>query len=209
MASGASGDPFDGLGGLEGLELRVHEGTLLAAGPDMLDPNFMHRVVLLCRHSEDGAYGLVVNYVSEFTTRDVLATHPLLGAEEAPAFPIYLGGPVGLDTLQVLHRVPERISGGVEVASGIHVGGELADVARYVLEDPEHAQEHLRLALGYSGWAGGQLEAELALSSWLPAPPDPELVFGGEGPDVWRKVVRSLGRSAEGLAEQPPDPQWN
>jgi putative transcriptional regulator len=198
-----SGQPF------EGLELHVQEGTLLAAGPDMLDPNFMHRVVLLCRHAEDGAYGLVVNHLSEFTTRDVFPSHPLLGAEDAPAFPIYLGGPVGLDTLQVLHRAPERVSGGIEVAAGIHVGGELDEVARYLLEDPEGAREHLRLALGYSGWAGGQLEAELALSSWLPAPPDPRLVFGDAGPEAWRRVVRSLGRSAEGLADQPPDPQWN
>ena len=158
---------------------------------------------------------LVILYVACTVNKAFLSPYepsvrftPELGhfAEGAPAFPIHLGGPVGLDPLQVLHRVPGRISGGLEVATGIHVGGDLDDVARYILEDPVHARAHLRLALGYSGWAGGQLEAELALSSWLPAPPDAELVFGGAGPEVWRKVGRSLGRSAGGLAAQPPDP---
>jgi putative transcriptional regulator len=196
-------------GPFEGLELRVEAGTLLAAGPDMLDPNFMHRVVLLCRHAAEGAYGLVINALSELTTREVFSEHPLLGGEGAPGFPIYVGGPVGLDTLQVLHRVPERITGGIEVARGILVGGELEDVARYVVEDPEAARANLRLTLGYSGWASGQLEAELALSSWLPAAPDPEVVFGREGQEAWRRVVRSLGRTAEGFADEPPDPHWN
>jgi len=192
-----------------GLELRVGEGTLLAAGPDMLDPNFMHRVVLLCRHTEEGAYGLVVNRPSELSTRDVFAAHPVLGAEGAPDFPVFIGGPVGLDTLQVLHRVPEHVGGGLEIAAGIHVGGDLDQVARYVLAEPVAARANLRLALGYSGWAGGQLEAELAESAWLPAPPDPALVFGEDGDTVWRRVVRSIGASAEGLADQPPDPEWN
>ena len=142
--------------GYDASDLRVSEGTLLAAGPDMLDPNFMHRVVLLCRHSDEGAYGLVINRVSEVSTREVFASHPVLGAEDAPAFPISIGGPVGLDTVQVLHRVPEIISGGLEVAEGIHVGGELEDVARYVVDQPEAARETLVLALGYSGGRAGR-----------------------------------------------------
>ena len=194
--------------GYDASDLRVSEGTLLAAGPDMLDPNFMHRVVLLCRHSDEGAYGLVINRVSEVSTREVFASHPVLGAEDAPAFPISIGGPVGLDTVQVLHRVPEIISGGLEVAEGIHVGGELEDVARYVVDQPEAARETLVLALGYSGWGEGQLEAELAVGAWLPASPRPSLVFTGEGDAVWRRVVRSIGDRAQGLADQPPDPEW-
>lgn len=195
--------------GRDELDLHVREGTLLAAGPDMLDPNFMHRVVLLCRHTPDGAYGLVVNRGSEVTTRDVFSTHPLLGADDAPAYPVFIGGPVGLDTLQVLHRLPDRIAGGIEVAEGIHVGGELEDVARLVVDDPESARGNLLLALGYSGWAAGQLEAELVQGAWLPAPPSAELVFAGDGQLVWRRVVRSIGEPAEGLADQPPDPEWN
>ena len=190
-------------------DFRISEGTLLAAGPELLDPNFMHRVVLLCRHTEDGAYGLVVNRPSDVTTREVFASHPVLGADDAPAFPIFIGGPVGLDTLQVLHSLPEQISGGIEVAGGVFVGGELEDVAGYVTAGDGAARARLRLVLGYSGWGAGQLEAELAEGVWLPAAPDPAHVFVGDGEALWRRVLRSIGGPVEGLWEQPPDPEWN
>ena len=56
-----------------GKDLRVQAGTLLAAWPDLLDPNFMHSVILICDHTDDGAYGLVTNRQSEFTLGELLA----------------------------------------------------------------------------------------------------------------------------------------
>jgi putative transcriptional regulator len=72
------------------MDLHAEQGTLLAATPDMLDPNFMHGVVLVCQHTNEGAYGLVINRRSEYTTKRLLAEHPLLGQVEHP---IYVGGP--------------------------------------------------------------------------------------------------------------------
>jgi len=37
-------------------------GSLIAAAPDMLDPNFMHTVVLMCRHAEDGTRQVVEDH---------------------------------------------------------------------------------------------------------------------------------------------------
>jgi putative transcriptional regulator len=191
------------------MDLKVGQGTLLAAGPDLMDPNFMHGVVLVCQHTDEGAYGLVVNRVSDYDARQVLGEHEVFHGREVPQLPIFLGGPVGLDTLQILHRAPDRVSGGVEVAEGIHVGGELATVAELMLSDPERARRDLRLTLGYSGWGEGQLEVELATGSWLPAPCAPELVFSEDVSGVWRRVVRSVGEGAADMADQPPDPEWN
>jgi len=197
------GGPFGGM------ELRVGQGTLLAAGPDLLDPNFMHGVVLVCQHTEEGAYGLVVNRPSEYDARQVLGDHETFRGCDVPELPIFVGGPVGLDTLQILHRAPDLVGGGVEVAPGIHVGGELPSVADLMLADPERARRDLRLTLGYSGWGEGQLEVELATGSWLPAPCEPELVFSDEVDSVWRRVVRSIGSAGADLADHPPDPEWN
>lgn len=188
------------------MDLRVAQGTLLAAGPELLDPNFMHAVVLIGEHTDQGAYGLVVNRRSTHTTREVLSDDLTLGRLPVP---IWIGGPVSLDTLQILHRAPDRLTGGVEVADGVWIGAELEALGRFAEEDPQEFERKVRLYLGYSGWGAGQLEGELALGTWLPAPGTAERVFSDRPEGLWRRVVRSLGNAAEGLDEQPPDPAWN
>lgn len=187
-------------------ELWVAPGTLLAASPEMLDPNFMHSVVLMCQHSETGAYGLVVNRPSGHRTAKVLADHPMWALADAE---LYFGGPVQLNQLQLLHTGADRVPGGMEILPRVWVGGDLDRAAQWWLEGPEAASANLRLVVGYSGWGAGQLEQELLRGSWIPAPGSPELIFMREPRQIWRAVLRSLGREAEGLENLPPDPNWN
>jgi putative transcriptional regulator len=188
------------------VDLKVTPGTLLAAMPDLMDGNFMHAVVLLCHHAEDGAYGLVVNRASGLTTKQVLSDHPQLGRA---GFPIFLGGPVDHSTLQFLHALPDEIPGGLPLAGGLWLGGELAALARYVAAHPRRARTRIRMFLGYSGWGGGQLERELAGGSWLPAPLALDAVFARDFDLTWRRVVRSTGKATGTLENLPPDVSWN
>ncbi len=187
-------------------ELFVAQGTLLAASPDMLDPNFMHTVVLICQHTAEGAYGLVVNRPSGQLTAKVLADHPLWSQADAELF---FGGPVQLNQLQLLHSAGERLPGGVEILRDVFVGGDLDLAARWWLDVPSAARAGMRLIVGYSGWGAGQLESELTRGSWIPAPGASELIFMQEPRSIWRAVLRSLGEDAKGLEDLPPDPQWN
>jgi len=187
-------------------ELLVVPGTLLAAWPDMLDPNFMHGVVVMCQHSEEGAYGLVVNRETTLSVSDLLPEHPLLGSSD---FPVHLGGPVDHSSMQFLHRAPVAIAGGVELAPSLWLGGELEGFAEYVTSSPEEARANVRVFLGYSGWGAGQLEEELQGGSWLPAPGDLDAVFGPSGEPLWRRVVRSVRPDGEDLENLPPDVNWN
>lgn len=186
--------------------LVTEPGSVLAAAPDMLDPNFMHSVVLMCRHSEEGAFGFVINRPAAVTL-DVLApSHPLLKSQR---FPIFTGGPVGLDTLQFLHRAPAEIPGGAEIGTGLYLGGEIDALATYLQEHAAVAPKRVRLLVGYSGWGAGQLEGELATGSWLPAALETDWVFGEDMQATWRSVLKSLGGEVSGLADLPPDPSWN
>jgi len=188
------------------MQLRAQPGTLLAAWPDLMDPNFMHAVVVMCQHDDQGAYGLVVNRRTDGRLMDLLPDHPVLGSS---TFPVHLGGPVDHGTLQFLHTEPERIPGGVSLDGRLWLGGELDAMARFATEDPEAAQRSLRVFLGYSGWGAGQLDLELARGSWVPAAPSLAVVFGEDGEPTWRRVVRSIGREGESLRSMPPDPNWN
>lgn len=186
--------------------LRVEAGTLLAAYPDMLDPNFMHSVVLICQHDGQGAHGVVVNRRTDLTAAELFPDHHTLGGSE---FPVHLGGPVEQTSLQFVHVVPERIPGGVSIDGRLWLGGELDALGEHLVGQPAQALREVRLFLGYSGWGRGQLEGELGTGSWLPAPPSLEAVFGEGGETVWRRVVRSIGKGGAGLQAQPPDVSWN
>jgi putative transcriptional regulator len=166
----------------------------------------MHAVVLICQHTDEGAYGVIVNRRAEQTTRTVLSEHPVLGQLD---FPLFVGGPVGLDSLQVLHSVPAAIPGGVPVLDDLYVGGDLEALAEYVQQSPEQAERHVRLLVGYSGWGAGQLDQELVTGSWLPAAGKTRRILAPETHTLWREVLRSLGAEGSGLEHQPPDPHWN
>jgi len=185
-------------------ELLVTSGTLLVAWPDLMDPNFMHSVVAVCQHSEDGAYGLVTNQRTTFTVRDLLPDHPLLGKS---SFPVHLGGPVDHSTMQFLHRVPKEIPGGLCLDGELWLGGELEAMARFACGDASEASRSLRVFLGYSGWGAGQLEDELKGGTWLPAASTREAIFGEEGEPAWRSVIRTVG--PEGFDDLPPEVSWN
>ncbi len=190
-----------------GEELKVVPGTMLAAWPDLVDPNFMHSVVLMCQHSDEGAYGLVVNRATEFTTDSLLPDHPTLGRV---AFPVFYGGPVDHTSMQFVHTSPKAIPGGVSLDGRIWIGGELDALGEFLSADPEVARRSVRVFLGYSGWGQGQLEAELGTGSWLPAPLLIDAVFGdGDQEATWRQVVRSIGHEGDDLKNLPPDVSWN
>ncbi|MHC4376462.1 MAG: YqgE/AlgH family protein [Planctomycetota bacterium] len=186
--------------------LRVPDGSLLAAWPDLPDKNFAQSVVWMVRHDEDGALGFVVNRPLDVTVDDLLPDHPILGSLKTP---VYLGGPVDHTQMQFLHAWPDRIPGGTQVSPGLYLGGELeslaAELARQESEHPGHV-ERVRLVIGYSGWGAGQLEEELTQHSWVPVPYQLDLVLGATGETAWRKAVESVdGRGAlsDGRGEVP------
>ena len=189
-----------------GEAIHLEAGTILAAWPDMLDPHFMHSVVLVCQHSEEGAYGIVTNRPTELTLRDLLPEHELLENSE---FPVHLGGPVDHATMQFVHAVPDRIPGGIAIEDQLFLGGDLDALGVFLREDFERARGVVRVFLGYSGWGASQLDQELETGSWLLASPSLGAVFGPEGEGTWRRVVRSTGQEGEDLQNHPPDVSWN
>lgn len=188
------------------MKLRAEPGTLLCASPDMLDPNFMHTVVLIAQHTEEGAYGLVVNRPAGLAVEALFPDHPLLGAL---SFPVHWGGPVSLDTLQYLHRVPDAVPGGFELGGGLFLGGDFEALARFLAAEGEAAAGRVRLLLGYSGWGTQQLDDELATGSWMPVPLVTDLAFGSDQQATWRRALGLLGDMGQDLAHRPPDLSWN
>lgn len=180
-------------------------GTFLIAAPRLLDPNFMHTVILLCAHTPEGSHGLIVNRPGPATLADVASDSKLL---ENRTDPLWIGGPVQQETLQILHRLGSDIPGSLHVTADVHLGGD-HDVLQARLAETEAGLDRVRFVLGYSGWGEGQLEQEIAEGSWVVSTVDAGLAFDPEPTSVWRKVLRRMGEPFAALADEPPDPSWN
>lgn len=167
-------------------------GKFLVAMPGMGDPRFDKSVILVCAHSDEGAMGLIVNKpVQEVTFAGLLEHLNIPHAPEGREIAVHFGGPVERGRGFVLHSRDYRgraammkIEGGFGMTATLDV---LEALARG--EGPHHAL----LALGYSGWGPGQLEAEIARNDWLIADADAALVFTADDSTKWSGALRSLG----------------
>jgi putative transcriptional regulator len=171
-------------------------GQLLVAAPQMGD--WFHRaVVLVVEHSEDGAFGLVLNRPSEATVGEAAPGLPdAIGEEHV----IHLGGPVAPDSV---------------TAIGEHA--DPADSAKLVLGavgmiDLEHPPElgRIRVFAGYAGWSAGQLDEELADEAWIVEDARLEDLFADEEElDLWSEALERKGGMYPLLARMPADPSLN
>lgn len=176
-------------------------GKLLIAQPLMADANFSRTVVFLCEHGIEGALGFVLNHPTSVSLGDLL---PDVYSSELN---VNHGGPVQLDTLHILHRIPETI-GGLEIKKGVYWGGSFK-VLQDMMLDTEETASNIRLFVGYSGWSPGQLERELKEGSWLIGDATQDVVFDTHPDEVWKKAILSLGAEYRFLANMPTDPNLN
>jgi len=174
-------------------------GQLLVAMPQMQDPRFARSVVYLCAHSgEAGAMGLVVNKTIDALTIEELYSH--LKIEHARANrpqPVHFGGPVDPGRGFVLHSIDYHEEG------TLGIGGEFAmtatlDILR-AMGKGEGPRRSL-LALGYAGWAPGQLDAEIQANGWLWVAADADLVFEATDDSKWERALAKLGVSPSTLS---------
>lgn len=167
-------------------------GKLLIAMPGMGDPRFEKSVVFLCAHSDDGAMGLIINKPTPDLSFSTLLNQlriPL--ATEGRDIRVHIGGPVERGRGFVLHsddyhshKATMAVPGGYGMTATQDV---LAALARG--SGPDEAI----LALGYSGWGPGQLEAEIGRNDWLTADAPTDIVFSEDDGGKWRGALRHMG----------------
>lgn len=178
-------------------------GYFLVASPHLADPNFYKSVVLMIKHDEEGAFGLILNRPTDNTVRDIWN---LVGEDDVDcAQPIYLGGPVS-GPLVALHRLKSAAE--AEVLPGIYFAAHKDQLHKVVSQ----TAKPFRFFTGYAGWAGGQLEGELDAGGWLTAKVKKDLVFRAAD-ELWDQVVRTIGEGILGksikLKHLPENPSLN
>ena len=167
-------------------------GTLLVAMPTMQDPRFAHSVIYLCAHSREGAMGLVINQVVDNVTLPAVIGQ--LGIEASPLSGddalVHFGGPVETGRGFVLHSPDYVLESTLVIDDGFALTATV-DVLRAIAEGTGPRRRFF--ALGYAGWAPGQLDAEIQANGWLLVPADLELVFGIENASKWQRALAKIG----------------
>ena len=175
------------------------EGKMLIAMPSMQDERFSRTLIYVCAHSPEGAMGIVVNQpASHIRFADLLVQLNVVPAEqrillpkEAGSVKVLKGGPVETGRGFVLHSADYFIENStLAIADGICLTATL-DILKAIASGTGPA--NAVLALGYAGWAPGQLETEIQANGWLHCPADPDLVFGEVTELKYDLAMRRLG----------------
>lgn len=167
-------------------------GTLLVAMPAMQDPRFAHSVIYLCAHSREGAMGIVVNQVVDnITLPNVIGQLGIeasrLSGDDAL---VHFGGPVETSRGFVLHS-PDYVLDSTLVIDDSFALTATVDVLKAIADGSGPARRFF--ALGYAGWAPGQLDREIQENGWLTVPADQELVFSSEHETKWNRALAKIG----------------
>lgn len=175
------------------------EGALLIAHPNLLDPNFRRAVVYIISHdAQDGALGVILNRAMNKTVADLL---PSIDLGPLAHVPVFSGGPVSGDRLTFAAFEWLRESQTIECRINV----ELEEAKLLAMED----DVVLRAFVGYSGWTGGQIEAELDQKTWVVQKPDRELLDPESCKQMWFTIMNDYGPWFRLLAAAPDDPSLN
>lgn len=166
-------------------------GQMLIAMPGIGDPRFERAVVYLCGHSVDGAMGLIVNKPVDNITFPELLEQLGIDAELPRQIRILFGGPVETGRGFVLHSADYHVTGStLQVTEDVGLTATV-EILEEIAEG-EGPKQSL-LALGYAGWAPGQLEEEILANGWLQCPPEADLLFGSADETKWERALATLG----------------
>lgn len=178
--------------------MQTLDGQFLIAMPNMGDTRFERTVVYLCAHSEDGAMGFVINRTLKSpTVPDFFQQLSIISEEESRQLPdvwrkasLHSGGPVEPGRGFVLHTADFMTETTLPVSADICLTATL-EILRAI--STGRGPENALLALGYAGWASGQLEQEIAANGWLTAPADKSIVFDSDNERKYDRALEQLG----------------
>jgi len=174
------------------------KGHLLLDSGQLSGSFFQRTVVLICQHDAEGAFGLVLNRVTDSKVGEmVVADLPDLLKE----CPLYLGGPVQPTALSFLHTdayLPEA-----NVLPNLGLGHSLDTLTE--IGESFSATRKVKMFAGYAGWSAGQLEDELKRDAWLTHPASLNLVFEVDPARLWRLVLEQKGWKYKLLSQTPED----
>ena len=183
-------------------KMPLQSGHVLLSEPFMLDSNFKRSAVLLCEHNEEGSIGFILNKKLDMRVDELIADFPDFNA------PVYFGGPVQTDTIHYIHNVGDLLDDSHQVSKGVWWGGSFEKL-KILIDTALVTPANVRFFVGYSGWSEGQLEEEMAYSSWVMANMHPNYLFKSKPGQLWEQIMSHKGDAFSVIATMPDTASYN
>lgn len=182
-------------------KLAPRQGRIIISEPFLAGNFFSRSTVLLAEYSENGAVGFILNKPVKSKINRLFRLPSGFTPE------LYIGGPVGSDSLFYIHTLGHKIKESIHIKDELYWGGDFESVKLALELDVANAAQ-IKFFLGYSGWSPGQLENEIKENSWLVAEADTKLVMNSDR-NFWLESVKNAGGHYETWQNFPEDPNSN
>jgi putative transcriptional regulator len=172
---------------------------LLVAMPAMTDSVFSKSVIYVCEHNEQGALGIIVNRPISLTLDDLFAQIKVTLADtEIKSLPVHFGGPVQTDRGFILHDPVGQWQSTLTINDNLGL-----TTSKDILEAVAAGKgpRNILVTLGYTGWAQGQLEQEMADNAWLSIPAAEHILFDLPAEERLSTTMGLLGIDYASLSE--------
>lgn len=183
-------------------KLNPEKGVMLLADPAIEEVYFYRSSIFITEHNSEGTIGFVLNKEMDLELGN--AVQDFKGLD----MPVYLGGPVGRESMYYLHTAGKLIPDSIEIKSGIYFGGDY-NIVKKLLLSGNLLKSEIKFFIGYSGWSPGQLEKELEEESWFVAKTKKDYVFSKDTKNLWKRVLTEMGPEYALIANFPDDPSLN
>lgn len=178
-------------------------GDLLISEPFLQDENFVRSVVLLCEHTKEGSFGLVINKPSILKLSELIEALAFLDKE------VFVGGPVEQNTLHFIYLGDQQLEGSISLGKNLWWGGDFHSLVEK-LKTGVLNPDTIRFFLGYSGWGESQLKEELDDETWIICRSEIDLhTFEYTPEELWRNLLKNMGGEFKVIANYPLDPRLN
>lgn len=182
---------------------QIQKGTFLIATPDIDAGFFFRGVILVCEHTPNGSFGLLIN-----KTLDLELPEEIMNINQLtnPYIDIRAGGPVQTNQMMLLHSSDQIEHQTLKICEGVYLGGDLQFLQEAIL-NPNGPYIHL--CFGYAGWGTGQLEREFLDGHWFLFPSNHAHIFQTPAEKLWQTLLREMGGKYATLSMIPEDLSLN
>ena len=167
------------------------KGNFIIAMPALADPNFSMTVTCICEHTVLGSVGLIVNRPhSTIYADDIFKELNLEPVPRSIPIPAYIGGPVHVNEIFVLHGPPFDWEGCFMVNKTLAMSNTM-DILKFIAMGK--GPNSFLICLGCAGWGPGQLESEIRQNSWITWPVSDDIIFDIPVEAKWRTAMNRVG----------------
>lgn len=170
----------------------------LISMPSLKDPNFEKTVTYICVHNEEGAMGITINKPLDIGLDEIFQQMDISVSNlDVNNKKIYQGGPVHTDRGFILHQTNKDWNSSIVVSDKLCV-----TTSKDILEAIAvgNGPDKSLIALGYAGWAAGQLERELMDNAWINGPANLEIIFNTASEQCWQSAANHIGVDIDKLS---------